>query len=209
MLAGRVPSLRAATAADTGARDGGGDDEGNAEALLALYGFDVGTWELDVVGGALRVSRRWATQIGFEPDELTTTVDEWFERVPEADRRRLRLAIKIHADGLSPSFVAEYRMRHRDGRTRWMRARGQIRATEAGTRLAGHQVDITNEKERMEMLQGSETRFRTLVEHSPDAIAVHFRSVTWLSKSERCYTCCAGIITPRPMVAHLWNPLPC
>jgi PAS domain S-box-containing protein len=69
----------------------------------------------------------------------------------------------------------DFRITHKSGRTRWINHHCIAIRRPDGT-LLGRRVsnrDITDRKRMEQMLQESETQFRTLVEGAPDAIFVH------------------------------------
>jgi len=95
------------------------------------------------------------------PDEISGSREEFWARVHEHDRERLRGAIQaaIHKNG---EFTEEFRVVWRDGTIRWLRSRGRYyRATNGEPeRILGISVDITESKQAEQALRESEQRFR-------------------------------------------------
>lgn len=145
----------------------------NLEDLAVQQGLEIGTWQLDLATSRFLASERCARILGVDPGALATSED-WLRRIDEGDRRRVALELKTHISGLSRAFEVEYRVWLKDGRLRWVRARGMVARDQKGIaqHMAGHKEDITSRKLLEEQLRSSELRFRTLIEHSPDAIAV-------------------------------------
>jgi diguanylate cyclase (GGDEF)-like protein len=86
----------------------------------------------------------WAikkSQIGDKPEE-------WFDRIHDADRERVKEEIAAHQKGLTPHFESEHRVVHKDGSFRWMLSRGVAVHDAFGKvlRMAGSQTDITEGK---------------------------------------------------------------
>jgi len=115
---------------------------------LAASASDEGLWDWDMVHRNLYCSPRWKSILGFADGEIGCQVEEWFERVHPRDRAHFRSQLEKHIHGHSASLECEYRMRHKDGRYRWVECRGGVSRDAAGNavRLAGHIVDITTRK---------------------------------------------------------------
>jgi diguanylate cyclase (GGDEF)-like protein len=86
--------------------------------------------------------------LGFEENEIGDQPDEWFSRIHEGDRERVKQEIAAHQNGLNPQFESEHRMLHQDGSFRWMLSRGLAVTNAKGKvqRMAGWQTDITEGK---------------------------------------------------------------
>lgn len=86
--------------------------------------------------------------LGFQDREVGNGPEEWLSRIHEGDQDRVRQEITAHQQGLSPQFESEHRLRHKDGKFRWMLIRGLAVCDGFGKaiRLAGWQTDITQEK---------------------------------------------------------------
>jgi len=74
--------------------------------------------------------------------------EEWFDRIHDADRERVKEEIAAHQRGLTPHFESEHRVLHKDGSFRWMLSRGVAVHDASGKvlRMAGSQTDITEGK---------------------------------------------------------------
>lgn len=70
-------------------------------------------------------------------------------------------------------YSFEYRIKHRDGSTRWVMESGQPIFNDKGEvlHLDGISVDVTDKKKAEEALKESERKFRAIVETSPVAIS--------------------------------------
>src|SRR5262249_47494693 len=73
--------------------------------------------------------------------------------------------------GDGSEYESEYRVRSKDGSTRWHLARGTVLRDPKGkpVRFIGTSADITDLKRAEEALRESERRFRTFVDHATDA----------------------------------------
>jgi diguanylate cyclase (GGDEF)-like protein/PAS domain S-box-containing protein len=115
---------------------------------LAARGANDGLWDWDLRGNTMYYSSRWKSMLGYGDDEIGQSPDEWFDRVHEGDRGKLRVSLAEHLQGQTPHFEVESRMLHKDGVFRWMLTRGLMVRDENGApmRMAGSQTDITEGK---------------------------------------------------------------
>lgn len=91
--------------------------------------------------------------------------------LPRAMHQRVMLAQAT--DEVILTF--EYRIRHRDGRWRWLLSREVVFARNAAgqpQQILGVARDITEEKQAEEALRASEAKFRSIIEQSSDGIAL-------------------------------------
>ena len=86
--------------------------------------------------------------LGYQEDEIGDTPEQWFERIHDADRERVKEEIAAHQKGLTPHFESEHRVVHKDGSFHWMLSRGVAVHDASGnaSRMAGSQTDITEGK---------------------------------------------------------------
>jgi len=115
---------------------------------LAARGANDGLWDWNLRDSTIYFSARWKSMLGFHEGEIGADPDEWFGRVHEADREKVKRCVADHLAGESPHFEVESRMLHKDGVFRWMLTRGLMISDESGTpvRMAGSQTDITEGK---------------------------------------------------------------
>src|SRR5260221_1358074 len=86
--------------------------------------------------------------LGCQEGEIGDKPEEWFDRIHDADRDRVKEEIAVHKKGLTPHFESEHRVLHKDGTFRWMLSRGVAVHDSSGNalRMAGSQTDITEGK---------------------------------------------------------------
>ena len=128
---------------------------------------------LDEASTTLYVSPQIETILGFSPAEYQANPDMWRERLHPDDRERV-LAEVARSHAMGKPLVSDYRMLTRDGHVVWFHDEAALVRNADGRPLflQGVMLDIT-ERKRIEMtLQESELRYRSLVETSPDAIAL-------------------------------------
>jgi diguanylate cyclase (GGDEF)-like protein/PAS domain S-box-containing protein len=122
--------------------------ESEERYALAARGANDGLWDWNLMTGAVYFSPRWKAMLGFQENEIEDRLEEWFDRIHDADRDRVKQEIDAHQKGLTPHFESEHRLLHKDGGFRWMLSRGLAvhDATGKALRMAGSQTDITERK---------------------------------------------------------------
>ncbi len=115
---------------------------------LAVEASGEAVWDWDLQAGKVFFSKRWCGLLGEEPDALAETLDAWLERAHPADRPDLEAALRAPGSGADANLEHECRLRHADGRYRWMVTRGMAVRGEDGraVRLTGTMVDVTSER---------------------------------------------------------------
>lgn len=115
---------------------------------VAVEAANIGIFDLDVALGQRVSDDRIARMLGYEPGELDSLADHWWERVHPLDRERMRSKM----DALTPwreVTKLEYRVRHRDNRYIWVQSFGKIVAycpDGRPRRVIGTLMDITEHK---------------------------------------------------------------
>ena len=122
--------------------------ESEERYALAARGANDGLWDWNLQTGRVYFSPRWKSMLGFHESEVGDTPEEWFGRIHDADKERVKDEIATHESGATPHFESEHRMLHKDGTFRWMLSRGLAVCGESGgaLRMAGSQTDITERK---------------------------------------------------------------
>src|SRR6202048_85630 len=122
--------------------------ESEERYALAARGSNDGLWDWNLSGNVVHFSLRWKTMLGYQESEIGTSPEEWFDRIHDADRERVKKEIAAHQKGLTPHFESEHRVLHKDDSFRWMLSRGVAVHDASGnaSRMAGSQTDITEGK---------------------------------------------------------------
>ncbi len=115
---------------------------------LAVQGSHDGIWDWDLTTNDLFLSPRWKEQIGYEDHELESTFDSFKNSLHPDDVGRVMTYVDRYLNGSVQRYDIEFRMRHKDGSYRWIRARGEALRDSGGKpyRMAGSHTDITNKK---------------------------------------------------------------
>ena len=128
---------------------------------FATRGTSDGLWDRNLLTNEIWVSDRYLELLGYKPNELAFTVNEFFRRLHDEDLQRTTQAIEKHlSDGVP--FDVEYRMQLKDGDYRWFRCRGKcIRDTKGKAhRIAGAMQDISEQKRSDSLHVQQEERLR-------------------------------------------------
>ena len=122
--------------------------ESEERYALAARGSNDGLWDWNLSSNVVHFSARWKAMLGHQESEIGDRPEEWFDRIHDADRERVKEEIASHQKGLTPHFESEHRVLHKDGTFRWMLSRGVAVHDASGnaSRMAGSQTDITEGK---------------------------------------------------------------
>ena len=132
---------------------------------LAMRGANDGLWDWDLVANTVYFSPRWKAMLGYAPDEIGNTLEEWSSRLHPDDQEAAKAAVAAHLRGDTPHLEVEFRFRHKDGHYVSILSRGQAVKDALGraTRLVGTHIDIT---QRVELQRNLAQFKRALDEHA-------------------------------------------
>ena len=113
--------------------------------LASVEGASEGLWQWDLETDTFRVSKGWAETLGRTPSEIGGSASGWFAMVHPRYLPGLRMDLEAHVEGEKDRFECEYRIRHRNGKYRWVLCRGSAIRDEKGKALQirGVQTDVT------------------------------------------------------------------
>jgi PAS domain S-box-containing protein len=128
--------------------------ESEERYALAVRGADDGLWEWDIGSDRVYYSPRWKSMLGHTEDEIGESIEEWRGRIHPDDREATLAALETHLDGATARFENDHRLRHKNGRYRWVLARAATLRTSVGKpyRLVGLNTDITARKRAEEVV---------------------------------------------------------
>src|SRR6195256_6752495 len=78
--------------------------EGEERYALAARGANDGLWDWNLEANVVYFSTRWKSMLGYEEGEIGDRPEEWFDRIHDADRERVKEEIADHQKGLTPHF---------------------------------------------------------------------------------------------------------
>ncbi len=127
---------------------------------LALESTNDGVWDWDMPSGTLYHDERWARMIGYEPQEISSSIEAWRQLVHPQDLAGCEAAAREHAEGRISFYQCEYRMLAKTGEWKWILDRGKVvtRAPDGqALRMVGTHTDITARKELEERVRRTES----------------------------------------------------
>ena len=134
--------------------------ESEERLRLAFAGAQEGVWDWNLETGAVVYSERWKRMLGYADDEIEPHVRAW-ERLLHPDDRGSAEALAEEVMRDKRPYVAEFRLRHKDGHYINVLTRGlPIRRDPRGpvVRIVGTHLDITERKRTESALRESEER---------------------------------------------------
>ncbi|PFG45457.1 PAS domain S-box-containing protein/diguanylate cyclase (GGDEF)-like protein [Vibrio sp. ES.051] len=107
-------------------------------------------WEQHIPSGTLTIfNMEWGEMLGYQPHELTATVETWKNNLHPDDYALAVRAFEDHLSGKANLYEVIYRMVHKDGSDSYVYDRGRIVEYDANgspLRMMGTHIDITKEK---------------------------------------------------------------
>ncbi len=141
---------------------------------LAVNGSNDGIWDWEVETGYLFLSHKWKEQLGYAGGELKNEVNTFSTLLHDDDKARVWNRIQDYLDGKIDNYDLEFRMIHKDGQPRWIRARGEASRNPDGKpyRMAGSHTDITDRKQREIELKETENLLSSIIDTLPGTLNV-------------------------------------
>ncbi|HUN27902.1 MAG TPA: PAS domain-containing protein [Steroidobacteraceae bacterium] len=140
----------------------------------AVGGAAIGLWELDFRSERTSWFNDWCERLSLDACEGRDPLGRWGTRIHPEDLPEAARQLNNHLAGTKDHYDAEYRIRDRSGRWRWVFERGRVidRAADgAPLRMVGVCMDIDSRKEAelglREALRRSEFRYRSVASMAP------------------------------------------
>ena len=137
---------------------------------LALEASGDGVWDWHLASGHQYRSPRWGAMLGYTPDE--TAGLEWRNLLHPEDRDETLRRLEACLHGATAAYEAEFRLLGKDGKYRWIQARGQVCERGAAgdpLRFVGTHRDVSRAHDEIENLRKSERLWRFALEGHGDA----------------------------------------
>lgn len=140
---------------------------------LALEGSEAGVWDWNIAEGTVEYSRQYKAMLGYEDHEFGRSFSDWSSRLhPEDVSRVLRITQECLA-GKAPMHSTEFRMRCKNGKWKWIHARGWVVSrSKSGKalRMVGTHVDVSERKELQDRLVSSHELLQSLTQQAPGVL---------------------------------------
>jgi len=140
---------------------------------LALDATSDGVWERNPQTGEIYYGENWAKILGYSSQEIKEENITWEDLLHPDDKERSMAEVQKYLEGRTKTYVAEFRMRCKDGGWKWIRAKGKVVEWDSNgkpLRFVGTHTDISDRKHTEGNLRNSEERFQTLIALSPAGI---------------------------------------
>lgn len=139
---------------------------------LAVQGINAGIWEIDFESSRFFVSDRSREMLGYAPGDLDDSRAAWEALIHPEDRAEAARAMEAHLARKTNGYRLDHRLLCKDGRYRWILARGLAQFDDAGrpVRFVGTHSDIHARKVAEEELAGERERLRVTLRAMVEAV---------------------------------------
>ena len=108
-----------------------------------------GVWDWDIKSDRVHFSARWGESLGYSPEEMPKTAEEWRRLAHPEDLPRVEEALEAHFSGRIPNYECENRLLAKSGEYRPNLGRGKVVEWDGEgrpSRMLGTNTDITLRK---------------------------------------------------------------
>ncbi|TAK91072.1 MAG: PAS domain S-box protein [Burkholderiaceae bacterium] len=140
---------------------------------LVIDSTEDGIWDWDIDNSHVYYSPRWLDMLGYGPDELPQNPETWRMLVHPDDMEDVRPILAAHLQGLTVDYNVQFRMRHKEGDWRWIRARGKVVRRDQHNRpqrMVGTHIDITLQRQHEQEVRDKLHFVEELMEILPNPI---------------------------------------
>ncbi|TCN56551.1 PAS domain S-box protein [Flavobacterium circumlabens] len=145
-------------------------EDAEERATLAAEIAEIATWDLNLQTHQLIHSASLATTFGYLPSVKMSYI-QMLEHIDPADLTDI--VNKAFEEAMNTGYYKYVvRINKADGEARWIKSHGKIFMDDTGEplKMIGTILDITNEREREDLLLGREQKFRMLADSVPQLI---------------------------------------
>ncbi len=138
---------------------------------LAASGANDGIWDWSPKTGKVFFSDRWKTMLGYTPEEIGDSVEEWTSRIHPHELESVVAEVQRHLGGETRFYQSEHRLLCKDGSYKWILDRGRAIFNEQGEaiRMAGSHTDITERRAAAARDHERTAQLNAIFALSPDA----------------------------------------
>lgn len=148
-------------------------EEHSTLTTLALTESGTGVWDRNVETGEIHYSPAWKALLGYAPHELSTRIEDAYERLHPDDVADVKAAMLAHFEHRTDYYAVEHRIRCKDGSYKWIRSRGKVIDRDSrgrALRMVGTTTDITALRELAARLRDSAALVTDLTDQVPGLV---------------------------------------
>lgn len=148
--------------------------ESDERYRLATTASDSGIWDWLIETNKVYYSDQWKAQLGYKPNELTNEFKTWENLLHPNCKHRLIKKLNDFLEIPTEYFIAEFRLKHKDGSYRWIYNKASASLDKRGnvTRMFGAHSDITEKKNAVIAMEASEQNFKDMSENAPYGVMI-------------------------------------
>lgn len=151
---------------------------------FALENANQGVWDWDVENNTVFYSNTWKKLLGYEPHEISDSLEEWAIRVHPEDLPLAQKKIEKHINEETSHYYIEFRMRHKSGHYVWIISHGKIIERTADgkpKRFIGTHTDIS----KLKKAEADVRRLALVAERTINGVLITDTQgkITWVNKS--------------------------
>jgi len=142
---------------------------------LALEGASIGFWEQNFKTQKVWRSKKWFEMLGYKKSDFGDDQELWVKLIHPDDIEATLKAVDSHRRNEIDEVKVEHRLKNSNGGYQWIINWGKIiERDNNGTpiRAAGIHLDITERKEKENLLKESEKKYSTLIEQANEGILI-------------------------------------
>lgn len=139
----------------------------------ALTESGTGVWDRNVETGEIHYSPAWKALLGYAPHELSTRIEDAYERLHPDDVADVKAAMLAHFEQRTDHYAVEHRIRCKDGSYKWICSRGKVIDRDSrgrALRMVGTTTDITALRELAARLRDSAALVTDLTDQVPGLV---------------------------------------
>ncbi|WP_462158664.1 PAS domain S-box protein [Pseudoalteromonas sp. GB56] len=153
--------------------------ESQQQLERALQGANAGLWDWDTHTEILHTNEIWANLLGYTKEELDREFGECYERwqylVHPDDIQDATHKLQAHLAGKTSTYRAEFRMKTKDGKWKWILSVGRNATPEPeqqGVRIIGIHIDIDASKSMQNELFSKQEQLKALFAALPVGVSM-------------------------------------
>ncbi|WP_431228402.1 sensor domain-containing diguanylate cyclase [Burkholderia contaminans] len=148
-------------------------EEHSTLTTQALTESGTGVWDRNVETGEIHYSPAWKALLGYAPHELSTRIEDAYERLHPDDVADVKAAMLAHFEQRTDHYAVEHRIRCKDGSYKWICSRGKVIDRDSrgrALRMVGTTTDITALRELAARLRDSAALVTDLTDQVPGLV---------------------------------------